>query len=349
MEFAGMMNHLKPSYDFFSGMGGSMQGHRQSKLYTELDCDLMGIEINEKVASIASSNGHNTLVADILSLDDTFYELLMQLGAFKMHFSSPCQKYSRSNANLRKMVNEGIEIKEDLTFAHAIIKIIYHGRPDYITIENVRDYQNSMSMMLIRELLVKLGYTFTEDVYNCHDYGVPQSRVRYFLMAKLNDNPNELTPYPVADDEKLSWYRTCNLLIPMLEDWELAPWQKEILPEVMNWKHHVIDGTKGSYGTNITTRSEDEPVHTIVASQNRKPLKILLPGDRPDTPTVERRVKRVSYDFLKVWQSFPWSYKLSGHNPTDSMGIGNAVPCKFMQQACDAIYDDYMIEQEMQR
>ena len=63
--------------------------------------------------------------------------------------------------------------------------------PHYVIFENVANitskaFKNTLD--LFKQDLISLGYTLYDKVLNAIDYGVPQTRKRYFLFAILDKN-----------------------------------------------------------------------------------------------------------------------------------------------------------------
>ncbi|KAG0212573.1 tRNA (cytosine-5-)-methyltransferase [Mortierella sp. GBA30] len=57
--------------------------------------------------------------------------------------------------------------------------------PTYLFLENVKNFETSRSRERLVILLHKMGYVFRECLLAPHNFGVPNDRLRYFLMARL--------------------------------------------------------------------------------------------------------------------------------------------------------------------
>ncbi|KAF8926942.1 tRNA (cytosine-5-)-methyltransferase, partial [Dissophora ornata] len=60
--------------------------------------------------------------------------------------------------------------------------------PTYLFLENVKNFETSRSRERMVKLLHKMGYVFRECLLAPHNFGVPNDRLRYFLMAKLRSS-----------------------------------------------------------------------------------------------------------------------------------------------------------------
>lgn len=64
-------------------------------------------------------------------------------------------------------------------------------KPKYVIFENVANITSkafSETLKLFKQDLIELGYSLYDKVLNAVDYGIPQTRKRYFLIAILDNN-----------------------------------------------------------------------------------------------------------------------------------------------------------------
>ncbi|KAF9084032.1 tRNA (cytosine-5-)-methyltransferase [Mortierella sp. AD031] len=60
--------------------------------------------------------------------------------------------------------------------------------PQYLFLENVKNFETSRSRHRLVTLLHKMGYVFRECLLAPYNFGVPNDRLRYFLMARLRSS-----------------------------------------------------------------------------------------------------------------------------------------------------------------
>ncbi|KAF9896529.1 tRNA (cytosine-5-)-methyltransferase, partial [Lobosporangium transversale] len=60
--------------------------------------------------------------------------------------------------------------------------------PTYVFLENVKNFEVSRSRERLVRLLNKMGYVFRECLLAPYNFGVPNDRLRYFLMARLRSS-----------------------------------------------------------------------------------------------------------------------------------------------------------------
>ena len=98
--------------------------------------------------------------------------------------SPPCQPYSRQGSfkdnsdNRAESVQHLFSIFSDLT-----------TKPDYFFLENVRGFERSETRENIIEFLKDHNYHMVEFLLNSNSLGIPNSRLRYYLLARK-------TPFP---------------------------------------------------------------------------------------------------------------------------------------------------------
>lgn len=249
------------------GIGAQMAGLKH----------LYGIEYKEDIAQVAINNGFNVLVRDITQCNPLDYERPNVL-----HASPPCPNFSVAKSG-------GIETKEDISIARAICNFISALRPDVFTLENVYSYRKSQSWTLITKTLQDNGYGVAYWHLNAANYGVPQTRKRMVVMARLDG----ITPQRPAEthaqkdkikpmfDDRLpwnGWYQAIEDLIPTLPDSEFAQWQLNKIPDEykMYLNSFILDGTTNDNGESITIKDETNPIMTVEASAYKRPLRAYI-------------------------------------------------------------------------
>lgn len=207
-----------------------------------------------------------------------------------------CQEYSAANCN------------PDITSDRALAldncyHILEYLDPDRIIIENVRAYQRSEPMDRFREWLQIKGYEYIEQIVNCADIGVPQSRIRYFLMAvRRGETVRHL---PSTHSAKLSgqlnlfgdnlnpwvgWYEAIVDLIPDMQTTKLSNNQQLALRD-WKLKHPTLIESrkrKRSEFDELTIRKDRTPSPTITSRMRDQVPKLLIPtiGYRSDLPPI---------------------------------------------------------------
>ncbi|KAI7861742.1 S-adenosyl-L-methionine-dependent methyltransferase [Spinellus fusiger] len=94
--------------------------------------------------------------------------------------SPPCQPYTRIG------LKQGSQDGRAKSFLHLleVLKGMQH-RPKYILVENVKGFEISDSRDMLVETLEQCDYAFQEFLLTPLQLGIPNSRMRYYLLAKL--------------------------------------------------------------------------------------------------------------------------------------------------------------------
>lgn len=218
--------------DLFAGAGGWDEGARLAG-HTG---PIAGIEWDHDACRTAAAAGHLRIRADVAS-----YPTAPFIGKVDgLIASPPCQSFSRAGKRGGISDARGELVWQPLRWAREL-------RPRWVALEQVEDVLPIW--WLIGASLREQGYSVWTGKLNAADYGVPQTRIRAVLVARL-DGP-ALPPDPThardaADD---------------LFGSGLAPWMS--MADALGWSADVA--YRRTRGSGLTARH----------------------GDRPDTPATE--------------------------------------------------------------
>jgi len=247
--------------------------------------DIGGIEYDKEIAAVCDVNFPDspTTVADVREVDPT----LLPCGVPDILHASPSCR-TASGANQSAEVNEaGLkETQEDKESGLAICRFLDCWIPPVFTLENVWGYRNYGAFGHVCNTLCRLGYSYDFWHLNAADYGVPQTRKRLILIAKLGKGQRILKPTPTHHNPKdynpgqlsmfqpatlpwKSWYSAILDLIPTLPDSQFAPWQLERLPKGL--LETSLAERHGAFNLQendrITIAREIDPIWTVRASK----------------------------------------------------------------------------------
>jgi len=303
---------------------------------------LWGIEINDTIAQVARDNGFYVVTADVTQANPADFE-----RPDVLHASPPCPSFSCAKQGRQ-------ETGRDIALAQATARFIEELRPRFFTLENVYMYRKSASWQIIASALDQLGYWYDLAHVNAADFGVPQTRKRMIVRATLGQMVPPLPP----PGPWIGWYQAIEDLLPGLPDSKFANWQLKRMPVELRESLSVDSaGFPDADGVRVPVmRKADQPINTIVANFERRPMRAFLatgqygqpagtPGrtcqtvsnERP-SPTVTAstkgdwrsavhgRVVRMTPRCLARFQAFPDEYKLPDSATLATRVIGNAVP-----------------------
>uniref|UniRef100_H2Y5J4 tRNA (cytosine(38)-C(5))-methyltransferase n=1 Tax=Ciona savignyi TaxID=51511 RepID=H2Y5J4_CIOSA len=131
-----------------------------------------------------------------------------RMGFNTIMMSPPCQPFTR--LGLQKDVDD----PRSRSFLH-LMKLLpaMQSPPNYILMENVKGFENSKAHELFCKVLKQLGFSVVEFLLSPKQFGIPNSRLRYYLLAKHNQKefPDEVNQLgKVFDDIPLCLKRFCN-------------------------------------------------------------------------------------------------------------------------------------------
>lgn len=179
-----MSNSLK-FIDLFSGIGG----FRLAAEENGMDC-VFSSEIDEHARQVYFDNFGDVPAGDITEISAS------DIPDFDVLFAGfPCQPFSYSG----KL--EGFEDKTRGTLFFDIARILKEKQPNMFLLENVkglRSHDKGRTMDVILKELDELGYTVYWTVMNSLDYGVPQSRERWYCVG-FKDEIEFSFPEPFAE------------------------------------------------------------------------------------------------------------------------------------------------------
>lgn len=334
--------------DLFSGGGGLSQGLVQAGYDV-----VAAVELDNNAASTYEQNHPSTklITYDIrLVSAQSLKSSLMGKKLDLLAACPPCQGFSSLTSAHKSEDPRNSLIME-------VGRIVRELKPKTLMIENVpglitrgKDYLKAFLKILDHE-----GYTYSYKVLQVADYGVPQFRKRFVLLAGLGFEvpiPQQTHSGKPADN-KLPWVTVSDAISTMPETVELPQSYLMGGPESLNW--HV-------------TRS--------ISEMTKKRLEYIKPGGsrfdlpdelRPDchkgnntgysnvygrmswnkpSPTITsgcttlskgrfghpEQLRTISIREAALLQTFPANYKFSASS-IDSICriIGNALPCKFAE------------------
>ena len=174
---------------FFSGIGAPEKAFQKLKdekiikdytleFFSEIDknaiksfCAIHNIDESLNLGSITEIKGENLPYCDIW------------IGGF------PCQDISCAG----KMKGFDFKSSTRSSLGWEMIRLLKEvkEKPHYVIFENVANITSKAfksTLDLFKQDLISLGYTLYDKVLNAIDYGVPQTRKRYFLVAILDKN-----------------------------------------------------------------------------------------------------------------------------------------------------------------
>lgn len=222
----------------------------------------------------------------------------------------PCQGFSVANTKRNESDERNSLYKE-------LVRVIDAKKPKFFVAENVKGLTNLSEGKIFRMILSdfsNLGYRVTYRILNAADYGVPQTRVRVFIVGVRHDIDFEYKfPTPQydkdADNGLKKWVSVRDALAGVPDP-----------DEPNNLCNHTYSKYKLNFNGYIGHRplDPDKPAPTVTARGDSRGGVVILPH-----PNGQRRM---TCRELAVIQSFPMDFDFYGPNSSIYRQIGNAVP-----------------------
>lgn len=177
-------------FDFFSGCGGTSWGLRASGMEI-----VLGLDIDPDAATTFRWNFPQAqfLQKDLTRLRPSRLQGLISAnrnGPILFCGCAPCQPFSKQSPQ-RKPDDRRIPLLSHFG------RFVRYYRPEFVLVENVPGLQSISEepgpLPAFARLLRRLGYHVAADTIDCCDYGVPQKRQRFVLIAS-NVGNIELPP-----------------------------------------------------------------------------------------------------------------------------------------------------------
>lgn len=196
-----MTNEIIKVGTFFSGIGSpekalerlKNEGHIKDykvEFFSEIDknaiksyCAIHNVDESLNLGSITDIKGKNLPYCDLW------------IGGF------PCQDISCAG----KMRGFDFTSSTRSSLGWEMIRLLkeVNTKPKYVIFENVAMITSKKfkeTLNLFKEDLISLGYTLYDQLLSATDYGIPQTRTRYFLVAILDNQKQFKFPDEIESD-----------------------------------------------------------------------------------------------------------------------------------------------------
>lgn len=347
------MRKEKPTaIDLFCGAGSLTLGLKKAGFDV-----IAGVEINKEIAKTYRTNHRKTklLTKDVRNV--TGKEILKLVGENKIDLIAgcpPCQGFSQLTEKYKRE-----DPRNDLVLEMA--RLIKEVKPKMVMMENVSGITTKGKSMLDKfaKRLTSMGYLINMNVLQMADYGIPQSRKRFVLLAGKGFDVS--LPKPTHSrkgdfKEKLKpWLTISEVIRNLREPVKLSFALENGGPEKFNWnvvrdlKKISIDRLKAmkegdnrlvlprklrpkchknkKYGfQNVYGRLRWDNVSSTITSGCTTPCMGRFGHPKKD--------RTISIREAALIQTFPMNYKFE----TEYMDVacdlvGNALPFKFAHKA----------------
>lgn len=281
--------------DLFAGAGGWTEGATQAGVRVAAAINHWPIAVQSHALN---HPGTQHRCQDVSLLDPR------ELPAHDILLASPaCTGHTRARGRDRPHHDAS------RSTAWAVVDVAEVTHPRVVAVENVPEFRQWALYPMWRGALERLGYRLTENVLNASDFGVPQDRLRLFIVALLGESP---VPIRVPKTRRRN-------AAEILDTG--GRWQPVLKPGRAEATLVRIEAGRAAfgprflipfYGNTRTGRSLGRPIGTITT----KDRWAIVDGDRMRMITVAE---------CRRAMSFRESYQLLGTRADQVKQLGNAV------------------------
>ncbi|XP_060559579.1 tRNA (cytosine(38)-C(5))-methyltransferase-like [Ruditapes philippinarum] len=161
--------------ELYSGIGGMHFALCESGKEFKV---VMAMDVNTNANLVYRHNFPNVDI-NASAIETLTKQKFDSLGIDMILMSPPCQPFTR--------VGKQQDTKDVRTrsFLHILELLKKSDKcPSYILVENVKGFESSESRMRLIQTLTQCNYKFQEFLLTPLQFGIPNSRLRYFLIAK---------------------------------------------------------------------------------------------------------------------------------------------------------------------
>lgn len=334
----------------YSGAGGIDCGFHAAGFQTVFAVDSWELACESLRSNFPRCDVHT---ADIQEVD--FKNIRKKYGLIDgLVGGPPCPPFSKSRF-YRREKERGLEDKSGFITITNYFRALKELKPKFFFFENVHGFiykPHQDALELVKRESESLGYKLTYKVVNAADYGVPQTRERFFCIGvKLGNNefvfpePTHFAPDLVSQGLK-KWV-TCGAVLddldyPLPEDdkMEAGSKHRHLLKKVPPGDNYLFFTKerghpkpefkwRSRYWSFLLKLSRERPSWTIQASHSN------------NMGPFHWRNRFLRINELKRIQSFPDDYVLVGKYRDQWRQIGNAVPPLLAEKFAKALKKQY--------
>jgi len=339
-----MPNRKPTAIDLFSGAGGLTLGLKRAGFKV-----LVGVELHKEIAKTYKANHPDVKLLTKNVKYVSANKIFESAGRKEIDLVAgcpPCQGFSQLTAKWKKRDPRNRLVLE-------MGRIVCKIKPRMVMMENVPGITTKGKSILGEFVtrLEKLGYIVTMDVLQMADYGVPQSRRRFVLLAGLGFEIPLPKPTHSSNGKTKPWVPISKVIRGLGKPVKLAYALKNGDPEKFNW--HVVRNLKPISVERLRITKEGQDRTALPKRLRPKCHKVENEGFKNvygrmrwnsvaptitsgcTTPCMGRfghptHLRTISVREAALLQSFPKNYKLrTKFIETACDLIGNALPCRF--------------------
>ncbi|KAJ2842421.1 hypothetical protein IWW36_005913, partial [Coemansia brasiliensis] len=252
--------------EFYSGIGGMHFALKEAGVEAQV---VRAFDINNVANEVYSHNFADVPVMQ-RSIDSLPMTLFEALKADLWTMSPPCQPYTRQGL---QRGSDDLRAKSFLFIIDLLEKL--QRKPMYLLMENVAGFEKSDTRDILLRQLVRVGYRFEEFLLNPLQLGYPNSRTRYYLLAKRDACPRECLESEEFPPQFLYQVPGAGLIPPAadkqgLVDFEKAAWNHDQVRPIKEFLETLSDDDAVTYQLSQKILDRHGYVHDVVTPEDRR-------------------------------------------------------------------------------
>ncbi|XP_017888112.1 tRNA (cytosine(38)-C(5))-methyltransferase [Ceratina calcarata] len=163
--------------ELYSGIGGMHYALQESGIKGEV---VAAIDINTNANSVYKHNFPNVFLMN-RNIQSLSASEINDLHIDTVLMSPPCQPYTR--VGLQKDILDN----RSSSLLHVLSLIPQIKALKYILLENVKGFEKSEMRNAVLKCISNCGFSYREVILSPCQFGIPNTRYRYYLLAKSKD------------------------------------------------------------------------------------------------------------------------------------------------------------------
>ncbi|KAJ1945244.1 hypothetical protein FBU59_002369 [Linderina macrospora] len=250
--------------EFYSGIGGMHYALKAANIDSEV---VRAFDINPVANDVYKHNFPEIRIMQ-RSIESLPMSLFEGLKSELWTMSPPCQPYTRQG--LQKG-SEDARAKSFLFIIDLLERV--QRKPTYLLVENVAGFEKSDTRAILLRQLTRLGYKFEEYLLNPLQLCYPNSRTRYYLLAKRCAEPRECSEDEQFKPDFLHDVPGADLIQPAADvdgrvDFDKAVWNHDKVRKVKEFLEPLDEQTLGLHRIKDTTLEKYAWVYDVVTEDS---------------------------------------------------------------------------------
>ncbi|XP_012535762.1 tRNA (cytosine(38)-C(5))-methyltransferase [Monomorium pharaonis] len=163
--------------ELYSGIGGMHYALRESGITARV---VAAVDINPVANDVYCHNFPETVLMN-RNIQSISAQELNKLNVDVIFMSPPCQPFTRLGLKKDALDNRTCSLLHILSLIPELKSL------KYILLENVKGFETSQMRDKLVDCIESCGYAYRELIISPCQFGIPNSRHRYYLLAKRNN------------------------------------------------------------------------------------------------------------------------------------------------------------------